>query len=528
MNFQVGDRVVFKTWEEMKAEYGINISGNIDCSHIFTIEMENTINKTKVYTINQIDDNKVLLDGCAYYIISTDMIKHYEENIELETSIYDSILQKDFSEINKIISSGGVLDSPREAIYLRIMQLVLLEKEKDHIHIRVYKLPDYCTEDKFRIIISHAFGCSGPMIYFIDPIKDEECITSIAGENGYSVIKTHDQCHIFGKGNKYIIASDKHDNYSIACFCEMICDNLEVSEEIKNQLVEGKIEELYEHSLNKAQLLIKKKEEEEFNNNLTRLQEAISNCFVKELEDSLRSAKEDAENLYRRWVDAMNDVKKCQGELFSFQFDHTSDKLESFINALRIDKENVDIISNGRQDVVLRIRQPFLFFDETKWEKLKDDVIKRRQKAQHVIEAVMEKRCTLMFETFIRMRFSDTNRNIVSYYGTPENPSAPPNPHISFYDCWGDNRTPITQYIMNGDYELAYMQIKATLAGVNLEDSAVFPHLFDYFLGGVTEKSWGYYNCKCITDNETGVQMTIKEAEDYYRSQEVSHEEDYI
>lgn len=527
MDFQVGDKVVFKTWEEMKVEYGINLNGNIGCAYDFTSEMEERIDKERVYTIDQIDGDVVILgDFSWWYTISTDMIKHCEENIELETSIYDSILQKDFSEIDKIISSSGVLGSSRRAIYLRIMQLVLLEKEEDHIHIRAFNLSDYYTEDKFRTIISHASGRDDPTIYFIDPIKDEECIISIAGENGYSVIKTHDQCHIFGKGEKYIIASDKHNNYSIACFCEMLCNNLEVSEGIKNQLIEGKIEELYECSLNKVQLLIKKKEEKEFNNNLTQLQEAISNYLVKELEDSLRSAKEYVENLYRRWVDAINDVKKCQGELFSFQFDHTSDKLEGFINALRIDRENVDIIDNSKQNVVLRIRQPFLFFDETKWAKLKDDVIKRRQKAQHVIEAVMEKRCTLMFETSIKMHFSMAGyRSAVSYYGTVKNPSAPPNPHICFYDCWGDNRTPITQYIMNGDYELAYMQIKATLAGVNLEDTAVFPYLFDYFLSGVTDKSWDYYNCKCITDNETGVQMTIKEAEDYYRSQEVNHEE---
>ncbi len=350
-------------------------------------------------------------------------------------------------------------------------------------------------------------------------------VIDIIKNSNYKVTNLNEHGFIFNSGEKIIISSNEHDDELIRCFCEVLCDSLEVSDEIKKQLMEGEIDELYESSLNKAQLFIKKKEEEMFNGVLLQLQEKIGSSFVNRIEESLNDAKEYADNLYNQWQNAMNEVKRQQGELLSFKYDHTSEKIEGFINTLRMDRENVDIIAMNKRNVTMKIRQPFLFFDEEKWKLLKDTVLKCRKEARHVIEAIVEKRCTLMFETGIVFNFSPTESFPVRYCGVSGTLLAPPNPHISVYNCWGDYKTSITRYIMNGDYDMAYMQIKAALAGINLEDDAVFPYLFDYFLDGVTKMDWEFYNCKCITDNETGIQMTIKEAENYYRSQEEDHEE---
>lgn len=59
MKYKVGDKVLIKTWEEMEAEYGLSIMGDIDVSKIFTKEMENAFTqlKSRVLTIEQVVDN---------------------------------------------------------------------------------------------------------------------------------------------------------------------------------------------------------------------------------------------------------------------------------------------------------------------------------------------------------------------------------------------------------------------------------------------------------------------------------------
>lgn len=527
MDFKTGDKVVFKTWDELKEEFGIDIIGNIPCKNYYTIEMENTIDKTKVYTISNVSGNgNVNLDNDDIgYAISTDMIKHYEAGVESDTDIvmYKNMLQKDFSKINEWFG----LASPEKDIYINIMEMIFLEKEISKIGFS--KLDTCIDAQTFGLVVKHVSSDFKSNIYFNKRLvsEDEDTIVNMAKELGYTVIKIDDCSYIFGKGDHVIIAVSNNNDQSIRCFCELVCDNLRVSDEFKNKLVEGKIDEVYEQSLNKLQLLLKEKEEREFNNRLSELQDRINTCMIQDVENSLNSAKEAADALYERWLYKMEEVREKQGEMLFLRFDHTSDKVNSFIDALRQDRENVDILGMDRRKVVLRIRQPFLFFDETKWKNLENYVIGHRREAQHVIKAVMEKKCTFMFETSITMRFSANDYFPVEYFDSRNN-SAPPNPHISEYNCWGDNKTLITQYILSGDFDMAYTQIKATLAGVNLSDSAVFPRLFDYFKRGVVENDWNFYNCRTITDNETGIQMTINEAENYYRRQEGNHEENNI
>ncbi len=125
MSFQVGDRVVFKTWEEMKKEYGIKENGDIDCSYVFTIEMEHAIDKTKVYTITQISGDQVVLNDIVWrFFISTDMIKIYTS----KSTKYDTILKKDFSKIDKIFNQEVLLSD--DNIYIRIGKILCLNKDR--------------------------------------------------------------------------------------------------------------------------------------------------------------------------------------------------------------------------------------------------------------------------------------------------------------------------------------------------------------------------------------------------------------
>lgn len=54
--FKVGDRVQFKTWEEMEKEFGLDSDGDINCGFCFSKVMQPLCGTTA--TIN-------VIDGCA-------------------------------------------------------------------------------------------------------------------------------------------------------------------------------------------------------------------------------------------------------------------------------------------------------------------------------------------------------------------------------------------------------------------------------------------------------------------------------
>lgn len=79
MNFNIGDKVTFRTWEDMEKEFGLRpMTGSIDCDAAFTKCMEVDIDRSVVYTIVRVDSvnkKRVTLSPNVPYIISTDMLE---------------------------------------------------------------------------------------------------------------------------------------------------------------------------------------------------------------------------------------------------------------------------------------------------------------------------------------------------------------------------------------------------------------------------------------------------------------------
>ena len=80
--FCAGEKVRFKTWKELRSEFGTDENGIIDCGCGFTREMNNDILKGKVYTIEDITMWGTVVLKEPYtksgteYNISEDMLVH--------------------------------------------------------------------------------------------------------------------------------------------------------------------------------------------------------------------------------------------------------------------------------------------------------------------------------------------------------------------------------------------------------------------------------------------------------------------
>lgn len=93
---QVGDRVMFRDWDDMEYEFGLNVYGAIDCKFYFTEKMRPLCGTE--FTITEIEGDKYFGHGTRSRI-SKDMLRMADE----EYADFDD------SEIVKYLSAVRVI-----------------------------------------------------------------------------------------------------------------------------------------------------------------------------------------------------------------------------------------------------------------------------------------------------------------------------------------------------------------------------------------------------------------------------------
>ena len=79
MEFQIGDRVRIRQWDDMEAEFGLDDCGDIPCHLVFTPGMRELCGEEfTIIDIGQYDDNQYFLDGETFcsWNISGDMLEY--------------------------------------------------------------------------------------------------------------------------------------------------------------------------------------------------------------------------------------------------------------------------------------------------------------------------------------------------------------------------------------------------------------------------------------------------------------------
>lgn len=236
------------------------------------------------------------------------------------------------------------------------------------------------------------------------------------------------------------------------------------------------------------------KRKQKLENNATEVQNKIL-----ELERDLK--------LY--WVD----FKKYQKELCFFNMQNTSSAFLDFMTVLKEDKDNIISMQfRDGENLMLDIKTPLMFFADEDWMYLRDGIVEMAScdGTENLLDAIFERKAVLTFGTQIKMCFGSGTVKGPEFSNSEKN-NGIPNPHIYFYNCWGDNGPLIIRAMNEGDYVSAYLQIKSALMGLTLIDNAVMEKFVLKELEG--DK---YKNCRCITDVASGKVMTIEEARDFY------------
>lgn len=530
-NFNVGDKVVFKTWEEMEAEFGVDDCGEIACTFRFIQKMDEEIDRSKVYTIKEIRDKEVYFTESVTsgneYSYSTDMIKLVGPK-QVDKDYCDRVVGFKTHGLDSLLDKKVTVDSTL-SLFVMTVGLMQICTEKQ-INVRLTHFDNSNSVESILHYMEHNTRRSVTRLYFnmtnvVAEYNADQC-------EGWE-ITTFENFTCLHRNETYIVVEENDtqlETEDAYCkFVEWFAAHIGLADEYRDMFLGRDYAKIYDCLSKLKEEQEKAKREKEFTEALTLISSLITHQEKDTLERLIAKREDELNDDYKNWMNTLRALKALQRDLWYLQYKNQTKKVDDLIQALNTDKENIPYMRCSENVLHTVIVQDLLFFDSDDWEDMKYEVCEQYDAASHILTAIFERKATLTFTTGVAFSFIDSfgDRNHVTYDGMPEGMLGFPNPHIHFYNCWGDNRPEINGNIEERNYDLAYTQVKAALAGINLTDSAVCEKFFNMLIKCVKQNGdSSYIDAKCITDNETGVVMTVKEAEEFYAQKENEHEED--
>lgn len=174
------------------------------------------------------------------------------------------------------------------------------------------------------------------------------------------------------------------------------------------------------------------------------------------------------------------------------------DESESFkdtIDLLKKQNTLFDISSISQKSICIGVRTTLKFWDSKEYDNCRnayfanykdyekyymDKIWKTKEIKIHMVEFVY---CNLNNCTINFRQADDVNYTYEDYADMSLLTSGIPNPHHAFYNCWGDNKTPILKYLANNDLYEAVQQIISAVSTINVVDNAVFAKFCNCLVG---------------------------------------------
>lgn len=533
MEFKVGDRVRFKTWEEMKTEFGLN-GGSIACKFHFTPEMDNLIDREREYLITGIRDEKITFEDLPRtYSYSEDMIKLADECTEEKSNnllwkkLTIDLFKEDFlgGRIYHSVSSRGkgVLN------LIGAIALKTIAESSEDYKARI----ETCTyNNNARVLYDHF--CSNSNEYKLIILRNDDYTSrrlefldeKLMSQFGITVLREGENyLFLYGESSNLILCLCDKDGFSysdtwIKDCIELIIEKFPFAkDETLNQLLlEDKHKEAIDYITNyynSCQELMKRNKFDRFLRVIEKKEkEEKENNFYNEIERKQNRISELESDLERAYIN----LKETKKALALYQFTNQGEVISDFIEVLNNNYNDIVAYKYDGSRIYMHYKQQLLFINDDDWNVIKEGFLSERSRTiRGFVDAIFSRKCTVMFETGF---FIDLHDCYAKNYPFVDFTCGVPNPHIHGFDCWGDNRPHICRALEEGKNDIAFEQIKSALAGVDVTDGAVMSE-FCRFLNNEN-----LANIPCITDNETGKLMTVREAKDFYKDYDSTKEEE--
>lgn len=523
--FNVGDQVVFKTWEELKAEYGMDpeYSNIINCNKKFTDSMEENIDRSRTYTIASFEGDSVTFTESPSdynFIYSEDMIKLAVDVVpEVDPTFYTwefQIPQRTKDELHLIVTADvGIGRAKANKGYEGLLTALCMGTGKRicidygrHLGISPTDIFNYCeSRSNYTNFCMIEYGCMEEIEIYDQWAVDNEvvkmkiCESYAYLKNGVAIVLVDKKETIYTDDFAFGLMALMHDFWDI---------------DSNNELYSYILERNYDAAKSKIDnfiyLAIDAKKRKEFDKQVDYLTKQMGKNVLIRYEKNIETKTDLVRRMERELRTAYAELREAQKSKMYYEFVSQDREEDELIVLIKADYENVTRIDASREGRIrISFKQPLLFFEDDDWTSMRTNYMKEFSSKKYLLDALFTRRAQVIFEQAISIDLRD---NKVSHYSDWSCSVGIPNPHIQEYNCWGDNRPNIECALAEFNYDVAYSTIKSAIAGLNLVDNPVMGKFCRYITNGY------YDDINCIVDLETGKQMTIPEAENFYKAKE--------
>lgn len=321
-----------------------------------------------------------------------------------------------------------------------------------------------------------------------------------------------------GESKRYYLFTNKMNDIAIARLAGCICEHMnlfgEGTSNIATALVQGNQAHYETVIASIAEDLVSEAFRERLLETLTQASVYGKRRIINRLQSNINSKQENINSYINQLYQCYADLNDLQTRLLGAQ--HTAsdeDEFNAFLTA-NADKITYAKLTDGY--IYMRYRTPLLYWDEDVFKILRESSNSNplhhdNEEKQWLIDDIFIKRnVVLWFDSAFRYNLAGTGfdrRVLENDFSDVPSAKGLPNPHHYYFNCWGDNEPAIITAQNKGDNVIAFAQIFAAIAGINLSDNIV--------LNRFINDMWrDFKNVPCLEIKETNEFISI---DTYYR-----------
>lgn len=331
-----------------------------------------------------------------------------------------------------------------------------------------------------------------------------------------------DKTDAAGNGIKnYYLFTNKMNDIAIARLAGCICAHMDLFGEstgnIATALIQGKQAHYETIIASIAEELINETFRTQLAETLTQAGAYGRRRIVGRLQNQIDNIQNQVNRYLHEIKERYESIRELRERLLGAQ--HTTSSEDEFSAFLTANVDNITYARLVDGYLYMRYRTPLLYWDEDVFKILRESSNSNplhttaTAKQQLIDDIFSTRRVVLWFDSSFRYNLTSTGferRILENEFNDVPAAKGLPNPHHYYYNCWGDNEPMIINAQNKGDNVIAFAQIFAAIAGINLSDNIVL----DKFIRDM----WSAFkHVKCLELKETNEFISIEEYYARYR-----------
>ena len=234
-----------------------------------------------------------------------------------------------------------------------------------------------------------------------------------------------------------------------------------------------------------------------------------TNALIEAHTQQIASYRSDIKAYEDRITKSYQYIREYSDKIFILQNTDTSAQKEALINFLMKSSYVLSVRALNKATIELTLEAPLTNWDPQAVQRLCIDTNETSSPfCKWLLNKILiEESIILYFTNKIKIDFSHNTvfaRPADEWYARKL-----PNPHLEYFDCWGQNKSETNKYLSEFRYEEALTQIIATVGMMNFYDVTVVNYL-NRDLKDLTDMSQVAHSETTFTDSKTGEVYTIQ------------------